>query len=191
MATRLDLDTAKRLLGQTTREDHLLKHAQAVSAAMASMAEHFGDDPDYWQAVGYLHDFDYEQHPDEHLRHTEKELLEAGVDPQSVRAILSHGWGICTDVEPESNIEKCLYAVDELTGLISANARMRPTGIHGLEASSVKKKMKDKKFAAKINRDVIKKGAEMLGMDMDQLIGLCIRGMQAHADTLGLGGSEG
>ena len=188
---KLTLEQAKRLLAVSTTEEHLLKHALAVSSAMGAMAGHFGADADHWRAVGYLHDYDYQLHPDEHLKHTERELLAEGVDAVSVRAVLAHGWGACTDVVPESDLEKSLYAVDELTGLISANARMRPTGIHGLEPSSVKKKMKDKKFAAKINRSVIVKGAEMLGMDISELISLCVKGMTPHARELDIAGAEG
>lgn len=187
----LDIDAATRLLRTTTSEEHLIRHALAVSAAMGAMAAHFGADAARWRAVGMLHDYDYQQHPDEHLRHTGEELLAAGVDPVSVRAILSHGWGICTDVEPQSDLEKSLYAVDELTGLISANARMRPAGIHGMEPSSVMKKMKDKKFAAKIDRGVIRKGAELLGMDISRIIALCIAGMEPLAKELGLEGGAG
>ena len=122
---KLNKARSKELLATTTKETHLLQHALAVSAAMGAMARHFGEDPDYWEAVGLLHDFDYETHPEEHLRHTEAPLREAGVDEESIRAILAHGFGLCTEVEPESNLEKSLFAVDELTGLIAANAKMR------------------------------------------------------------------
>ena len=183
---QLTQEQARTLLHSTTQQPHLRQHALAVSAAMGAMAEHFGENAEYWQAVGYLHDYAYEQYPEEHLQHTREPLLAAGVDEGAVRAILGHGYELCTDVCPETPLEKSLYAVDELTGLIGATARMRPTGIMDLEASSVKKKFKDKAFAAKINREVIRKGSEMLGMDLGELISVCISGMRAHAEELGL-----
>ena len=183
----LTMEKASELLHTTTTEPHLFEHALGVSAAMGAMARHFGQDAAYWQAVGYLHDYDYEQFPEEHLQHTEAPLRAAGVDEESIRAILAHGFGLCTDVEPRTELEKSLFAVDELTGLIAANARMRPTGLADLEASSVKKKFKDKKFAAKIDRSVIQKGADMLGLELGALIELCIEGMREEMDALGLG----
>lgn len=186
---KLEMQTAKTLLHETTTQPHLRQHALAVSAAMGAMARHYGEDDAYWEAVGYLHDYDYEQHPEEHLQHTREPLLAAGVDEAAVRAILAHGWGLCTDVEPQTLMEKSLYAVDELTGLISATARMRPNGIMDLEPKSVKKKFKDKAFAAKIDREVIRKGAELLGLDLGEMIALCIEGMKAHAAELGLEGA--
>lgn len=184
-----DRAKSRQILAGAVSEAHLLQHALAVSAAMGAMARHFGADEEYWQAVGLLHDYDYETHPDEHLQHTEGPLREAGVDDESIRAILSHGWGHCTDVEPQTTMEKSLYAVDELTGLISATAKMRPGGIADLEPKSVKKKFKDKAFAAKIDRAVITRGAGMLGMDLGELIALCIEGMRPYAAELGLLGS--
>ena len=186
---KLDIAEAKSLLATTTTEAHLLQHALAVSAAMGGMARHFGEDEDYWQAIGFLHDYDYQQHPDEHLHHTEKPLCEAGVDDVAIRAIMAHGYGLCTDVEPLTNLEKSLYAVYELTGIISATAKMRPAGIMDLEAKSVKKKLKDKAFAAKIDREVIQNGATMLGMDIGDMITICIGAMQPHAKELGLLGN--
>lgn len=180
---------SKELLAQTTKEAHLLQHALAVSAAMRAMARHFGADEDYWGAIGLLHDYDYEQHPEEHLKHTEAPLQAAGVDGEAVRAILSHGFGPCTDVEPQSDLEKSLFTVDELTGLISATAKMRPAGISDLEPKSVRKKFKDKHFAAKIDREVIRQGAEMLGMDLSDIIALCIEGMKPYAAELGIQGT--
>lgn len=187
---KLNKARSQELLSTTTKEAHLLQHALAVSAAMGAMAEHYGEDIEYWEAIGILHDFDYEMHPEEHLQHTETPLREAGVDEESIHAILSHGWGLCTDVEPATILEKSLYAVDELTGLISATAKMRPHGIQDLTAKSVKKKFKDKTFAAKIDREVIQKGAGMLGMDLGELISLCIKGMQPYAAELGILGTE-
>ncbi len=186
---KLTKDRAQALLETTTTEPHLLQHALAVSAAMGAMARHFGAGAAYWEAVGLLHDYDYQQFPEEHLQHTEEPLRTAGVDEEAIRAILAHGWGQCSSVEPKTDLEKSLYAVDELTGLISANAKMRPTGIADLAAKSVKKKFKDKAFAAKIDREVIQNGADMLGMELSELITLCIEGMRPYAAQLGIAGS--
>ena len=137
----LTLERAKELNDAQMTEHHLLIHAKNVMYAMGAMAEHFGADREHWMAVGYLHDYDYEKYPEEHLKHTEKELLAEGVDEADVRAILSHGYGHCTDVVPETDMEKSLYTVDELTGIIQACARMRPNGIEDLELKSFMKKM--------------------------------------------------
>ncbi len=187
----LSLEKAKQLIATTTSEPHLLQHALAVSAAMGAMAQHFNQDSAYWQAVGMLHDYDYQQYPNEHLQHTETPLQQAGVNAEAIRAILCHGYGLCTDVKPETNLEKSLYAVDELTGLISATARMRPGGIATLEPKSVQKKFKDKAFAAKIDRAVIQNGANMLGLSLAELTTICINGMKPHAAELGLLGTAG
>ena len=168
----LTLARAKELLATTTTEAHLFEHAIGVSAAMGAMARHFGQDPAYWEAVGYLHDYDYEQYPEEHLDHTAEPLRQAGVDEESIRAILAHGWTLRNDVEPLTEMEKSLFTVDELTGLVAATARM---------------KFKDKKFAAKINRPLIQKGCDMLGMELTDVMALCIEGMREHMDELGLG----
>ena len=127
---------------------------------------------------------------EEHLRHTEEPLLAAGVDEADVRAILSHGWGICTDVKPETLLEKSLFTVDELTGIIQACARMRPRGITDLEIKSFMKKYKDKRFAAKCSRETIQQGCDMLGMDVRDVAEICISGMKEHAAELGLAGTE-
>lgn len=182
----LTLERAKELLSTTTSEDHLLLHAMNVSVAMGGLAKHFGADEEHWKAIGYLHDYDYQQHPDEHLRHTQQPLLEAGLTPEEVRAILAHGYGHCNDVEPVTELEKSLYTVDELTGIIQAAARMRPMGITDMEISSFMKKFKDKKFAAKCDREVILKGCQMLGMEIRDVAAICIAAMKAHADQLKL-----
>ena len=157
---------------------------------MGAMAEHFSEDPEHWQAVGMLHDYDYEKFPEEHLQHTEKPLLDAGVSEEDVRAIMSHGYGIVNDVEPVTPMEKSLFTVDELTGIIQACARMRPQGITDLEAKSVMKKFKDKKFAAKCDRETIRKGCEMLGMEVSDVVSICIEGMKPYAAEIGLLGTE-
>ena len=183
----LTLEKATELLATTTTEEHLFLHAKNVMAAMEGLAKHFGEDAERWKAVGYLHDYDYEQHPDEHLDHTAEPLKNAGVDDEDIRAILAHGYGMRNDVEPVTNMEKSLYTVDELTGIIQAAARMRPAGITDMEVSSFMKKFKDKKFAAKCDRELIKKGCEMLGMEVKEVAAICIDAMKAYADELHLG----
>ena len=185
----LTLQRAKELNATMVTEDHLILHALNVCYAMGAMAAHFGEDVEHWQAIGMLHDYDYEKYPDEHLQHTAEPLLAAGVEPEEVRAILSHGYGICTDVKPETELEKSLYTVDELTGIIQAAARMRPNGITDLELKSFMKKYKDKKFAAKCDRQLIQQGCEMLGMEVRDVAEICIRGMKEHAAELGLLGT--
>lgn len=187
----LTLQRAKELTKDMVTQESLIHHLQSVSAAMGGMARHFGEDPEHWEAVGWLHDYDYEKYPDEHLDHTEKPLLDANVDPEDVRAILAHGYGLRNDVEPISNMEKSLYTVDELTGIISACARMRPHGLTDLKVSSFMKKFKDKRFAAKCNRELILKGCDMLGMDIRDVAEICIEGMKPYAKELGLLGTEG
>ena len=175
----LTLERAKELNDTMVTEPHLKVHALSVSAAMRAMGQHFDEDAEHWAAVGYLHDYDYEKYPEEHLQHTAEPLRAAGVDEDEIRAILSHGYGICIDVEPTKYMEKVLFATDELTGLIGAVALMRPTGISDMETKSVMKKFKDKKFAAGCSRDVIRQGAEMLGMELSELIGKTIDAMRA------------
>ena len=186
----LTLERAKELNATMVTEPHLIVHSTNVMAAMGAMARHFGEDEKHWKAVGYLHDFDYEKYPEEHLQHTAEPLREAGVDDADIRAILAHGWGICTDVKPETNMEKSLYTVDELTGIIEACARMRPKGITDLEVKSFMKKFKDKAFARKCNRDLIKQGCEMLGMDVKDVAAIVIEGMKPYAAEIGLLGTE-
>ena len=186
----LTLERAQELLATTTTEPHLIIHAKNVMAAMGGLAKHFGEDESHWKAIGYLHDYDYEQHPEEHLDHTAEPLREAGLDEEEIRAILAHGYGLRNDVEPITNLEKSLYTVDELTGIIQAAARMRPAGITDMEISSFMKKFKDKKFAAKCNRELIKSGCEMLGMEVKEVAAICIEAMKEMADELGIGAKE-
>ncbi len=187
----LTIERAHELNDAMVTEDHLLLHAKNVSYALGAMARHFGEDAAHWEAIGYLHDYDYEKFPEEHLLHTEQPLLEAGLSREEVRAILSHGYGIINDVKPETNLEKSLFTVDELTGIIQACARMRPHGITDLEVKSFMKKFKDKRFAAKCNRELILQGCEMLGMELRDVAAICIEGMKEHAAELELLGSEG
>ena len=185
---KLTMEEAKKINGTMVSEDHLILHAANVSAAMGAMAEHFGEDKEHWEAVGYLHDYDYEKFPEEHLAHTEEPLRELGVPEEDIRAILSHGYTICTDVEPVTNMEKSLFTVDELTGIVQAAARMRPNGITDMEVKSFMKKWKDKRFAAGCNRELILKGCEMLGMELRDVAAIVIEGMKAHAEELQLTG---
>ena len=184
----LTLERAKELNDAVVTEEHLRIHALNVMAAMGAMAEHFGEDKEHWMAVGYLHDYDYQQYPEEHLQHTEQPLLDAGVDPEDVRAIMAHGYGICTDVEPLTNMEKSLFAVDELTGIIQAYGRLRDDGIIGMQPKGFMKRFKDKRFAAKCDREIIKKGCDMLGMEVRDVAEICIKGMEEHAEEIGLAG---
>ena len=185
---KLTLEKAKEINATMVTEEHLILHAANVSAAMGAMAEHFGGDREHWEAVGWLHDYDYEEYPEEHLAHTEEPLRDAGVPEEDIRAILSHGWGICSDVEPLTDMEKSLFTVDELTGIVQAAARMRPQGILDLELKSFMKKWKDKKFAAKCDRELILKGCGLLGMDIAEVSAIVIEGMKAHAAELRLDG---
>ena len=186
----LTLERAKELLNTTTTKEHLFLHAKNVMVAMGGLARHFGEDAEHWMAIGYLHDYDYEQHPEEHLQHTKAPLKDAGLTDEEVRAILAHGYGHCNDVEPITLLEKSLFTVDELTGIIQAAARMRPAGITDMEVSSFMKKFKDKKFAAKCDREVIKQGCEMLGMEVRDVAAICIEAMKEYAEELNLGPKE-
>ncbi len=186
---KLTLEKAKEINASMVTEDHLILHAANVSAAMGAMAEHFGADKEHWQAVGYLHDYDYEKFPEEHLQHTVEPLRALGVPEEDIRAILSHGYTVCCDVEPVTDMEKSLFTVDELTGIVQAAARMRPNGIVDMEIKSFMKKWKDKRFAAGCNRELILKGCEMLGMDIRDVAQIVIEGMKEHAEELQLTGN--
>ncbi len=183
---KLTLEEAKRLNDTAVTEEHLRLHAANVSACMGAMAEHFGEDPEHWEAVGYLHDYDYQAFPEEHLAHTEEPLRAAGVPAEDIRAILSHGYSICNKVKPETVMEKSLFTVDELSGIIQAAARMRPNGIVDMDVKSFMKKWKNKKFAEKCNRPLILEGCEMLEMDIRDVAEICIEGMKQHAAELHL-----
>ena len=185
----LTLERAKELNETMVAEESLLLHVKNVCYAMGAMAEHFGEELEHWQAIGMLHDYDYEKYPEEHLQHTAEPLRDAGVAEEDIRAILSHGYGICTDVKPITNLEKSLFTVDELTGIIQACARMRPNGITDLEVKSFMKKFKDKRFAAKCDRALILQGCEMLGMELRDVAEICIKGMREHAEELNLQGT--
>ena len=186
----LTLERAKELMKDQVTEHHLIVHCTNVMGAMGAMADHFGAEREHWMAIGYLHDYDYEKWPEEHLQHTAEPLRAAGVTEEEIRAILSHGYTVCCDVKPETDLEKSLFTVDELTGIIEACARMRPRGITDLEVKSFLKKFKDKRFAAKCNRELILSGCEMLGMELRDVAQICIDGMRPYAAEIGLLGTE-
>jgi predicted hydrolase (HD superfamily) len=178
---------ALNLLQEYNQTDSLLKHAYAVEAAMRHFAAHFGEDGEKWGIIGLVHDLDYEKFPQQHC-HMTKEILEKhGWPPEYIRAVISHGYAICNDVEPRSRLEKVLYTIDELTGLIKAVALMRPShSLSDLETKSVVKKWKDKTFAAGVDRSLIEKGAAGLGMELNEIIALTIDGMRLAATRIGL-----
>jgi putative nucleotidyltransferase with HDIG domain len=183
-------DAALALLKEFNRSDSLIKHALAVEAVMRHFARKSGQDEMKWGVVGLVHDLDYEKFPDQHCRKTEEILRERRWPEEYIRAVVSHGWGICSDVKPESEMEKVLFAVDELTGLVTTSALVRPSkSVLDMEASSVKKKWKDKRFAAGVDRSIIEKGAAMLGMDLTALITETILGMREVAEDIGLKGT--
>lgn len=182
-------EDAYNLLLKYTESDHLIKHALAVEASMAHFAELYGEDVEKWGVIGLIHDLDFDKWPDQHCDMTKKILEEENWPDDYIRAVMSHGYGIRTDAEPKENVEKVIYTIDELTGLISATALMRPSkSILDLEAKSVKKKFKQKSFAAGVNREVIENGAKMLGKDLTEVITETIKGMQKVAEEIGLKG---
>ena len=157
---------------------------------MRHFAVKYGEDPDYWGIVGLLHDVDYQRHPDEHLQHARPILAGAGFPEEFIRSVESHGWGLCSEVEPKHRMEKVLFAVDELTGFIAACACVRPSkSVLDMEVKSVKKKWKTVAFAAGVNRDVIEKGSAMMGMELDDLIQETILALRGVADEVGLKGT--
>ena len=183
-------EEALLLLREYNKNEGLIKHALAVEAVMRYSARKRGEDEEKWGVIGLVHDLDYEQFPDQHCRKTEEILRSHNWPDDYIHAIVSHGWGICTDVEPQSEMEKILYAIDELTGLVVATALVRPSkSVMDMKVKSVKKKWKDKSFAAGVNRDVIEKGAEMLGVEVSELIEDTIMGMREVADEIGLKGN--
>jgi putative nucleotidyltransferase with HDIG domain len=182
---------AYQLLTDYNQIDGLIKHALAVEGVMRYFAHKRGADEEKWGIIGLIHDLDYEQFPEEHCRKSEEILRKEGWPQEYIRAVVSHGWGICSEVEPRSEMEKVLYAVDELTGLIAASALVRPSkSVMDLTAKSVKKKWKDKRFAAGVDRSIVEKGAEMLQMELGELITDTIMGMRQVADPIGLRGNQ-
>jgi len=182
-------EDAWNLLTTYNQSDSLRKHALAVEGVMRHFARKYGEDETQWGVIGLIHDLDYEQFPEQHCTKTQAILEENGWPEDYIRAVVSHGYGICSDVEPRSTLEKVLFAVDELTGLVATTALVRPSkSVMDLKPKSVKKKWKDKRFAAGVDRSIIEKGAAMLGVELSELISDTIAGMQAVADTIGLKG---
>ena len=173
-------EQAKEIIMQYNKEAFHIQHAETVSKVMGEFAKEYdSENVDFWRTVGMLHDIDFELYPEQHCVKANEMLHEMDMDEELIHAVVSHGYGICADVEPVKYMEKVLFAVDELTGLIGAAALMRPSGISDMEAKSVVKKFKDKKFAAGCSRDVIRRGAEMLGMELSELIAKTIDAMRA------------
>ncbi len=175
-------EQAVNLLKMYNREPFHLLHGLTVEGVMRWYAQElgYGADAAFWGTAGLLHDVDFEQYPEQHCQKAPELLAEIGAEPELVHAICSHGYSRCSDVKPEHEMEKVLYAVDELTGLIGAAARMRPSkSVSDMEVSSLKKKFKDKKFAAGCSRDVIREGAEFLGWELDKLLDQTIQAMRS------------
>ena len=177
---------AEALFRKYNKSESLYHHALCVEAVMRAFARELGEDEDYWGLVGFLHDIDWEMFPEEHCRKAPQLLNEIGADDDFIHAVCSHGWGLVTDVEPQKEMEKILYAVDELTGLVYATALMRPEKMNGMSVKSVKKKWSSKSFAAGVNRDVIEKGSELAGISREHLIEVTIQALSDIATSIGL-----
>ena len=176
----LTREQAMGLLRKYNTEPFHIQHALTVEGVMRWFAQENGEDADFWGLCGLLHDVDFEKWPEQHCRKAPELLAEVNASPEMVHAICSHGYGICCDIEPTAQMEKILFAADELTGLIGAAARMRPSkSVMDMELSSLKKKFKDKKFAAGCSRDVIRTGAERLGWSLDELMEKTILAMRS------------
>ena len=183
-------ESALELFRKYNKSESLYRHALSVEGVMRYMALKAGEDAEKWGIIGLIHDLDYEMYPEQHCTMTKKILEENGWPAEYVRAVMSHGWGIVTDDEPVTKLEKTLYAIDELTGLVATSALVRPTkSVLDMEAKSVRKKWNDRRFAAGVDRSVIEKGAAMLGVNLDELISDCISGMRTVAAEIGLKGS--
>ena len=183
-------EQALDLFKKYNKSESLLKHAFAVEGVMKYLARKSGEDEEKWGIIGLIHDLDYEMYPDQHCAMTEKILRDNRWPEEYIRAVLSHGWGLASNVEPLSKLEKTIYAIDELTGLVATSALVRPSkSVLDMEARSVIKKWNDRKFAAGVDRSVIEKGAEMLGLKLDDLITDCIMGMREVAEEIGLKGT--
>jgi putative nucleotidyltransferase with HDIG domain len=183
-------EQALELFKKYNRSESLYKHALSVEAVMRYIARKTGEDEDKWGVIGLIHDLDYEMYPEQHCKMTEKILKENRWPDEYIRAVLSHGWGLASEVEPVTLLEKTIYAIDELTGLVTTSALVRPAkSVLDMEARSVRKKWNDKKFAAGVDRSVIEKGAALLGVSLDDLITDCIMGMREVAEEIGLKGT--
>lgn len=178
-------EEAFALLNEFNKEPFHLQHSETVEGVMSWFANElgYGEEADFWATVGLLHDLDFEMYPEQHCKKCVEIMRERGLDERLIHAVASHGFGICSDVEPEHTMEKVLFATDELTGLIGAAALMRPSkSVKDMELKSLKKKFKDKKFAAGCSRDVIQKGAEMLGWELDELLEKTLEAMKSFCD---------
>ena len=185
MKTAITRSQALALLQKYNQEPFHILHGLTVEGVMRYFAQEIGEDPDFWGIVGLLHDVDFERWPEKHCLEAPRLLAEINAEPEMVHAICSHGYGICCDVEPVHEMEKVLFAADELTGLIGAAARMRPSkSTRDMEVSSLKKKFKDKKFAAGCSRDIIRTGAERLGWELDELFAKTIEAMRSCEDAV-------
>lgn len=186
MNTGLTDKQAVELLLKYNKEPFHIRHAVTVGNVMKNLAVKYGysDDADFWGTVGFLHDIDFEQYPDAHCIKAPELLSGAGASAELIHAVCSHGYGITVDIEPVHQMEKLLFAVDELTGLIGAAALMRPSkSVKDMELKSLKKKFKDKKFAAGCSRDIIAKGAELLGIELDELLSITLESMRETEET--------
>lgn len=180
MSDSLTREQALALLQKYNKEPFHILHALTVEGVMRWFAQQLGEDPDFWGLCGLLHDVDFERYPEQHCLKAPELLAEISASPEMVHAICSHGYGLCCDVEPVHQMEKVLFAVDELTGLIGAAAKMRPSkSVMDMEVSSLKKKFKDKKFAAGCSREVIRTGAERLGWTLDEVMEKTILAMRS------------
>lgn len=185
MKTAITRSQALALLQKYNQEPFHILHGLTVEGVMRYFAQETGEDPDFWGIVGLLHDVDFERWPEKHCLEAPRLLAEINAEPEMVHAICSHGYGICCDVEPTEQMEKILFATDELTGLIGAAAKMRPSkSVSDMEVSSLKKKFKDKKFAAGCSRDVIRQGAERLGWTIEELMEKTILAMRSCEETV-------
>lgn len=174
-------EQALEIVKEYNKEPFHVEHAVTVGHVMEKFAQEYDpDNAEFWKTVGIMHDIDFELYPQQHCVKAREMLHEMGMDERLIHAVISHGYGICIDVEPTEYMEKVLYAVDELTGLIGAAALMRPNGISDMETKSISKKFKDKKFAAGCSRDVIANGAAMLGMDLNTLFGKTLEAMRSE-----------
>lgn len=190
MSEKPTREAAWALIEEYLTTDQMRRHSLAVEAVMRHMARKYGEDEEMWGVIGLAHDIDYERHPEQHCCRAPEILREAGWPEEYIRAVVSHGWGICSDVEPVSRLEKTLYTIDELTGLVAAAALVRPSkSILDLPVKSVTKKWKDKAFAAGADRSVIERGAAMMGVELPELIGETIEGMRSEAEAIGLKGN--
>ena len=183
-------EEAYQLLTEYNKNESLIKHALAVEGVMRHFARKYGEDEEKWGIIGLIHDLDYEQFPQKHCRKTGEILRSRSWPEEYIRAAVSHGWGTCSDVAPQSLLEKVLYTIDELTGLIATTALVRPSkSVFDTTAKSVQKKWKDKRFAAGVNRAVIEKGVQILGIELDVILADTIMGMREVAERIGLKGS--